>query len=438
MNMKPEPGDIVKVRTKDETYEGILMPRPEIFEKGYVIIKLDNGYNIGVDEKRISRIELVSKYHMPSAPEKKITPKKNLPNVSILSFGGTISSKVDYKTGGVYAAYSADDFVQMVPELGNIANLKAEQVMKLMSEDMVPEHWKAMAESIANELNKEEVAGVVVTHGTDTLHFSTAAMSFFLKNLNKPVVFTASQRSIDRGSSDAFSNLLCAVNAAANFDGAAVVTCLHGTTDDNYCTLNRGTKVRKLHSSRRDAFRPINELPLAKVFEDGKIEVLNNDYSKRSAGKVEVDNKFESKTALVYVYPGMENEVLDYYIKNKFKGIVIAATGLGHVAGLGMQETYPKHSLYKKIKELNEGKIAVVITTQTLYGRVHPYVYTNLRKLSMELNCIFAEDMLPETAYVKLGWVLGHVPKIEEVKKMMLTNYAGEITERSDARGFLY
>ncbi len=436
--MKPEPGDTVKIKTKEAAYEGILMPRPEIFGKGHTIVKLESGYNIGIDDSRIENIELVSKYQLLSAPSRKSPPKKNLPNVSILSFGGTISSKIDYKTGGVYAAYSAEDFVQMIPELENVANLKAEQVMKMMSEDMLPEHWQAMAESIASELNKDDVAGVVITHGTDTLHFSTAAMSFFLKNLNKPLVFTASQRSIDRGSSDAFSNLLCAVNAAANFDGAAVFTCLHGTTDDNYCILNRGTKVRKMHSSRRDAFRPINELPLAKVYGDGKIEIINDNYNKRTRGKVEVDNKFENKTALVYVYPGMDNGIFDYYIKNQFRGIVIAGTGLGHVAGLGMYNEYPKYSLLKKIKELNENKVAVVITTQTIYGRVHPYVYTNLRKLSMELNCIFAEDMLPETAYVKLGWVLGHTAKIEEVKNMMLTNYAGEITERSDARGFLH
>jgi len=431
--MKPEPGDIVKAHTQEEVYEGILMPRPEIFERGHVIIKLSNGYNIGIDEKRIKKLELVSKYKPSYKSEKKSAHKKNLPNVSILSFGGTISSKIDYKTGGVSAAYSAEDFVQMIPELENVANLRAEQVMQLMSEDMTPEHWQAMAEAIANELNKEEISGVVVTQGTDTLHFSTAAMSFFLRNLNKPIVFTASQRSIDRGSSDAFSNLLCAVNAAANFDGASVVTCLHGTSNDNYCILNRGVKVRKMHSSRRDAFRPINELPLAKVYENGKIEILNDNYNKRNNEKVKVDDKFETKTALVYVYPGIDPNIFDFYVEKKFKGIVVAATALGHVP-----TNDPEHSLLKKFKKLIDNGVPVIIATQAIYGRVHPYVYTNLRKLSLELDCIFAEDMLPETAYVKLGWVLGHTTKMEEVRKMMLTNYAGEMNERIDEKGFLY
>ncbi|MBI2654444.1 Glu-tRNA(Gln) amidotransferase subunit GatD [Candidatus Woesearchaeota archaeon] len=431
--MKPEYGDVVKVYADEATYEGILMPRPEIFEKDHTIIKLDNGYGIGIDNKKIKKIEVIKKYEKKKEEKSKSIHKKGLPTVSILSFGGTISSKVDYRTGGVYAHYTAEDFIAMLPELENVANLRAEKVMGIMSEDMSPKDWQLMARSIAKELNENEVAGVVVTQGTDTLHFSTAAMSFFLRNLNKPVIFTAAQRSIDRGSSDAFSNLLCAVQAASKFDGAAVVTCLHGTTNDNYCILNRGTKVRKMHTSRRDAFRPINELPLAKVYEDGKIEILNPNYKKRNSQKVIVDDKFEHKTALVYVYPGMDPDVMDYYRKKKYKGVVIAATALGHVPTIN-----PKYSLIKKIKELIDNGVPVVIATQTIYGRVHPYVYANLRKLSVELNCIFAEDMLPETAYIKLGWVLPQAKNIEEVKEMMLTSYAGEISERTDEKAFLY
>ena len=430
--MIPEFGDTVRVYTKEQVYEGIILPRPEIFDESHTIIKLDNGYNIGIENKKIEKIEVIKKYEKRKEAKHKLSHKHGLPNVSILSFGGTISSRVDYKTGGVHADYTAEDFVDMLPELADIANLKAEKVMSVMSEDMAPEDWQSMARRIAKELN-EGNEGVVVTQGTDTLHYSTAAMSFFLKNLNKPVVFTAAQRSIDRGSSDAFSNLLCAVQAASKFDGAVVVTCLHGTSNDNYCILNRGTKVRKMHTSRRDAFRPINELPIAKVFEDGKIEVLNKNYNKRNNEKVSVDDKFEHKTALLYVYLGMNPDVFDYYSEKKYKGIVIAATGLGHVSTMS-----PKNSLVKKLKELIDKNVAIAIAPQTLYGRVHPYVYSPLRKLSIELNCIFAEDMLPETAYVKLGWVLGHTNKIDEVRKMMLTNFAGEISERTDEKTFLY
>ena len=330
--MKPEPGDIVKVHTDEQDYDGILMPRPDIFERDHTVIKLDNGYNIGIENRKIKKVEVVKKYEKKKEEKRKLVHKKELPTVSILSFGGTISSKVDYRTGGVYADYSAEDFVQMLPELGNAANLKAEKVISMMSEDFNAETWQLMARRIAKELNDGKIDGVVVTQGTDTLHFSTAAVSFFLRSLNKPVVFTAAQRSIDRGSSDAFSNLLCAVHAAAKFDGAAVMTCMHGTSSDGFCILNRGTKVRKMHTSRRDAFRPINELPLAKIYEDGKIEILNKNYNKRNNGKAEVADKFEHKTALIYVYPGMDPEILDYYRKEKYRGIVIAGTGLGHVS----------------------------------------------------------------------------------------------------------
>ena len=268
--------------------------------------------------------------------------------------------------------------------------------------------------------------------GTDTLHIAAAALAFFLQGLNKPVVITAAQRSIDRGSSDAFMNLICAVTAAAKSDIAEVVTCLHGTSSDDYCLLIRGTKVRKMHTSRRDAFRPINELPLAKVFPEGKIEIVHDAYRKRGKGKVTLDSKFEEKVALLQVYPGMEPEVIYFYLKKGYKGLVLAATALGHVPTTGKKE------ILSHLKKALDKKIPVVIATQTIYGRVHPYVYTNLRKLSIQLGCIFAEDMLPETAYVKLGWVLGHTTKPEEVRQRMLDNVAGEIVERSDQRSFLY
>ena len=431
--MKPNHGDFVRVHTLGKSYEGVLIPRPEIFNKGCIVIKLASGYNIGIDEKNVRKIEVIEKYK-PKNPEiTNLAFRKELPLVSILSFGGTISSKIDYRTGGVYADYTAQDFVRMLPELSNIANLKAEKVMGIMSEDMCPGDWQLMAGKILKEINDDKVDGVVVTQGTDTLHYSTSAISFFIREINKPVVFTAAQRSIDRASSDAFLNLFCAVNAAAKFDGAAVVTCMHGSMNDDCCLLNRGTKVRKMHTSRRDAFRPINELPLGKVHESGQIEIINSNYIKRNNGKAALNDKFEDKTALVYVYPGMNPEVLDYFHKKKFRGVVIAGTALGHVPTIN-----PKFSLQKKLKKLIVGGTSVVISTQAIYGRVHPYVYTNLRKLSVELDCIYAQDMLAETAYVKLGWVLGNTDNPDEIRKMMLTNYAGEISERSDDKSFLF
>jgi len=415
-----KPGDKVRVETESGEFIGTLMPRPEILDKDVTVVKLDNGYNVGIDNKKIKKIDLLEEYR-PKPPEKtELKTKKHLPNITVLSTGGTISSKIDYRTGGVYADYTAEDFVAMMPELASIANLKAKKIMSIMSEDMSSKDWLAIAKEIETELNQGADA-VVVTQGTDTLHYSTAAMSFLLKDLNKPVIFTAAQRSIDRGSSDAYMNLICAVTAAAKFDAAEVMTCMHATTDDNYCFLIRGTKVRKMHTTRRDAFRPINDIPIAKIHENGDIEVIS-DYKKKTDKeiKVKAETKFEDDVGLIYVYPGIKSESLDGY-----KGLVLTATGLGNIP----------LRLFKKIEKL---KIPVVLAAETIYGRVHPLVYTNVRQLSMKLNCIFAEDMTPETAYVKLGYVLAKTTDKKKVKELMLTNIAGEITDRTLTKEFLY
>jgi len=421
------PGDLVKIKTEKEEFEGILMPRPEILDKNITVLKLDSGYNIGIENKKIKDIKVLTPYKKKQVKKQIITPKKGLPNVTIISTGGTISSKIDYTTGGVIADYTAEDFLTMMPELADVANLKAKKPLSLMTEDFTYKDWQAIAKEIVKELNTD-TEGVVVTMGTDTLHIAAAALSFILKDLSKPVIITASQRSIDRGSSDAFMNLICSIQAAAKFNGSGVFTCMHGTTNDDYCLLIRGTKVRKMHTSRRDAFRPINELPIAKITPKGEIDILNQDYKEKNNNKVSVDLNFEPKTALIQIYPGMDPEIIDFYINKGFKGIILSATALGHVPQI----------LYPFIEKATKNNIPIIISTQTLYGRVHPYVYTALRMLSIKLKCIFVEDMLPETAYVKLGWVLGQTKDMKKVKELMLTNIAGEITERSETNTFLY
>lgn len=426
------PGDTVKVFTKEEELVGMMLPRPEILKGEKIVLKLENGYNIGIDQVNIKKIELIEKYKPIQQKNIKIKHNSKLPKVSILSYGGTISSKVDYKTGGTIADLTAEDFVAMEPKLEEIANLRAEKKMSVMSEDFDWSHWISMAKDIEKELNSG-ADGVVVTQGTDTLHYSAAALSFLLKDVTKPVIITASQRSIDRGSSDAFMNLICAVRAAGTFDGAGVYTCLHGTSNDDYCLLIRGTKVRKMHTSRRDAFRPINELPIAKVYPDKTdIEIINKNYKKKTGDKFKSDIKYDDTVALIMIYPGMDPEIIDYYLKKKVSGIVLMATALGHVPVNG------KNSPLKQIERANKQGVPVVVASQTLYGRVHPLVYTNLRKLSLGHDVIFAEDMMPEVAYVKLGWTLGHTKDKLKIKEMMLTNYAGEINERIDGTSFLY
>ncbi len=422
--MKAKAGDKVKLVTSDGVFEGTLLPRPEMMSQDITVLKLKTGYNIGIESKKIKKAEVLEEYRAPVIKAKKIKVQKDLPTVAILSTGGTISSRIDYRTGGVYADYSAEDFVAMCPELQEIANIRAYKVMSVMSEDALSSDWKKMAEEVLKVIN--EVDGVVITHGTDTMHFTSAALSFLLKDLGKPVVITGAQRSIDRGSSDAFMNLTCAVTAAAKWDGAGVVICMHGSMEDKFCHLLRGTKVRKMHTSRRDAFRPTGDEPLAVVFTDGKIEIVDDNYQKRCKTKTSVRD-LDSKVALVYVYPDMDPGIIDYFVKQKVHGIVLAATGLGHIP-INNQK-----SLGPALEKARKAKIQLFVCTQTLYGRVNPYVYTNLRKVSIGLGAVYLADILPEVAYVKLMVALKQKNPVE----FMETNVAGEISSRETDDCFL-
>ena len=424
---KIEVGDRVIVSKKGRKYEGILMPRIELGDTSCLILKLDNGYNIGIKFEKGVKIKKVKKEWKLEEPkvekEKILIFDKKLPLISILGTGGTIASRIDYRTGGVYASFSPRDIAMQIPELKEIANIKVEQVMNIMSEDITPEKWVEIAKAVAKEINSGS-KGVIVTHGTDTLHYTSAALSFMLKDLPCPVALVGSQRSSDRPSSDAVMNVSCAANFVANSDIAEVCIVMHGNISDDYCFAIRGTRARKMHASRRDAFKAINELPIAKIYwESRKIEILNQNYRKRSEKKVKVDDKIEKKVALIKCYPGLNPEIFDFYIEKGYKGFVVEATGLGHVPTLG------ENSLLPKIEKAVSLGIPVVIASQCLYGRTHPTIYHNLREL-LKRGAIFASDMLPEVAYVKLMFVLGHEKKMEKIKELMLSNLAGEISER--------
>ena len=416
-----EVGDLIRVvkREGDEllTFEGLVMPPYELSPGETLTIKLDNGYNIGILIDAIESVEVLEKVaEKPGMEFREVLPKKEgLPSVTILGTGGTIASRIDYKTGAVHPAFTAEELAKAVPEIFEIANVTPKLIMNILSEDMKPAYWVKIAEEVARALNSGE-DGVVIAHGTDTMAYTASALSFILRNLTKPVVLVGAQRSSDRPSSDAAMNLTCAVKMATS-EVAEVMVVMHGETSDTYCLAHRGTKVRKMHTSRRDAFRSINDVPIAKVWPKGGIEFLRSDYRKRSDGEVEVDAKMEEKVAILKIYPGISGELLDFLVDRGYKGVVIEGTGLGHVP----QEFIPH------VQRAVEEGVAVCVTSQCLYGRVNLNVYSNGRKL-LKAGAIPCEDMLPETAYVKLRWILGHTDDPGEVRKMMLTNYAGEIS----------
>jgi glutamyl-tRNA(Gln) amidotransferase subunit D len=420
-------GERVKVSTSGGEFVGVVMPRPDIVVGDDLILKLDSGYNLGIRRSEIRGVLVIPDKKAEKVGRAPVTaPHSGKPVVSILSTGGTISSKIDYRSGGVSAAFTAEDLLASLPELADFANIRARAVMNVMSEDMTPDLWVKIAEEVYKELSLG-AAGVVVTHGTDTLHYSAAALSFLLPNCLKPVILTGSQRSTDRGSSDASLNLLCSVIAAAS-DLAGVYVVMHASMEDNDCLIHNGTRVRKMHTSRRDAFKSINAEPVARVTPNGKITLLTNEYRKRGEGRLELDTEINPHAALIKVYPGMPSSIVDYYLTKGVKGIVLEGTALGHVP------TNTKDPLVPTIEKALKAGVVVCMTTQCLFGRVHPLVYSNLRELSSR-GVVFCEDMLPETAYVKLMWVLGHTKDTKKAAEMMIKNYAGEVSHRTVPSG---
>ncbi|MFH0861760.1 MAG: Glu-tRNA(Gln) amidotransferase subunit GatD [Candidatus Altiarchaeota archaeon] len=419
-------GDKVEVMYQGKTHVGILMQRPGLAPSGIVTLKLASGYDIGLVESKVESVRVLeSSMAMKRHTGGDVSSEPSLPTVSILSTGGTIASKVDYRTGGVYAASSASDLLESMPELSRLANIRTDSVMNVMSEDMNPKLWVKIAHAVAKELNGG-VDGVVVTHGTDTMGYSAAALSFMLRGLGKPVVLTGAQRSTDRGSADSFLNLACAV-AFAKSDYAGVYLVMHGSMSDSFCLAHRGTKVRKMHTTRRDAFRSVNSSPVARILPDGKIEPLSSGLPQRSESTVSVDANLEEKVALVKAYPGMDPGILDYHLKKGVRGVVIEGTALGHVP-----TTIKETSLIPGIEKLISSGVLVAMTTQCLFGRVNPYVYSNLREVSSK-GVVYCEDMLPETAYAKMIWALGKSRNVQAAKSLMLQNIAGEITTRTEA-----
>ena len=413
-----EVGDTIKIMRKDEQYEGVLMPHHEFSDSDIITIKLNTGYNIGVAVDHDTTITLVNKHKATQKQIKTIPHDPNKPTISIISTGGTIACYIEYRTGAVHPASSAEELAFSVPEIFDICNVKSQVAYQMLSENIEPCHWQTLAEKIAEELN-HGAAGVVIPHGTDTLGYTAAALSFLLKNLSGPVVLVGAQRSSDRPSSDAAQNLMAAARVAATSDIGEVVIVMHGEISDTVSTIHRGTKVRKLHTSRRDAFKTVNEEPLGTVENNGI--TMKGSYRKKTAGPVIVDKKMEEDVALVYFYPGMKPEDIP-----KKKGLVLVGTGLGHVS----------IKLMPRITHLIKEGTTIVMTSQCLFGRVNMRVYSAGRDL-LTAGVISGEDMLPETAFVKLMWTLGQTKNKEEREKLMLSNIAGEISERTKSDAFL-
>jgi glutamyl-tRNA(Gln) amidotransferase subunit D len=419
-NVGAEIGDVIRVTKEGESWEGILIPRSEIGDEYHIVIKMKSGYNVGVRIDQSTKVEKVGKgakpkFEPPPLPEQ----NKSLPRIAIVSTGGTIASRVDYRTGGVRAALSASELYSVVPELSEIAVVDTEILFSIFSENITAKHWIETAKTVAKHINNG-VAGVVVAHGTDTLGYTAAALSFALRDLPVPVIMVASQRSADRPSSDAATNLVGAVKAAASAPFAEVVIAMHETVSDTSIVFHRGTKARKCHTSRRDTFKSVNALPLARL-ENSKLKMLTKSYRKRdSSRKLKLNPEFEEKVAFVKAHPDLNPQVIDWYVEKGYRGIILEGTGLGHVGDY----------LFPAIRNAVKKDVIVCMTSQCIWGRLNMNVYDQGRDL-LAMGVLSLDDMLPETAFVKLRWVLGQTSKTEDAKKLLMENVANEYSPRT-------
>jgi len=398
--------------------EGILLPSTELNAPGNVVVKLKNGYNVSI---KPTKVRLLEKGRGFKRAEVEGGEAGEGERVIILGTGGTIASFVEYSTGAVYPAITPSDFLRAYPELSRIARIEPKILFSILSEEITPAHWRRMAEAVKEAL-EGGARGVVVAHGTDTMAYSSAALSFMLDGLPGPVVFVGSQRSSDRPSTDAALNVLSAVRLAASGRPGEVVAVMHGSTSDTFCLIHRGVRMRKMHTSRRDAFMSVSEPPLGII--TGERIQLREDATPPGEGGVVVRTEMEEAVQLLQATPTLTPQVLDRVLEVS-KGVVIAGTGLGHMRG----------ELTERVKYWVEEGRAVVVASQCIFGRVNLNVYRTGRKL-LEAGVIPASDMPPEVAYVKLMWVLGQTSDPEEVRGMMMRNLRGEISESSSPAGF--
>ena len=435
--------------TKDDIGYLVLVSREEdkkkISHKGYIIdftsssIKLklmDNAYNIDVILDSKTTIQKFNeKINLGKIPTIKLKENPLLPNITYIGTGGTIGTHVDYNTGAVYMCRTPEEIITTVPEIANIINIKEiKSPFIKASEDICADDWKILSREIFDSINNKAIDGVIVTHGTDTLSYTGTAISFMIENINKPILFVGAQRSPDRASFDGRMNLICAAHfVKERMPGVYLV--MHGTINDDFCYVIKATKSRKMHTSRRDAFKAINDIPIAKVYVDGRIEFLQD----KNKLQLMLDtthpilkNTFENKVAIIKVYPNSEPSIIDWYIEKGYKGLVIEGTGLGHVpTGIGgtSQDLQKDKQWLPFIEKAVKKEIIVIMSSQCLFGRVNDRVYANLRYAKeVGIEYLESHDMLPETTYIKLGCALSRFKSKEEIIKYMKTNICGEIT----------
>src|ERR671926_186345 len=268
-----------------------------------------------------------------------VPANENLPKVAFISTGGTIASKIDYRTGGVHSALSAAELYASVPELANHASIDPEVLISEYSENLRPEHWTLIADKVAEKIETDKYRGIVVSHGTDTMHYTAAALSFALQKLPIPVVLVGAQRSSDRPSSDAALNLIGATIFSVKSNYSGVFVAMHASYSDDVIACHIGTRVRKNHTSRRNAFESIDIGPIALV----KGDIVEMQVQRQPQVKLHPRNNnssnflvrpaYDRRILLMKYHPGFDPRLLANSINRlDYKAMVLEGTGLGHIS----------------------------------------------------------------------------------------------------------
>ena len=406
-------GDSVNILA-EITYSGIIMPRYEHSDDKHIVLKLKSGYNIGLEISKIEKVEKNQETIKITKTDEKIEKVKGLPKILLLSTGGTIASKVDYRTGAVTPILTAEELNSSVPELATIANIDAEVLFSEYSENIMPEHWLKIAEKI-KEFSKSDYTGIIIAHGTDTMHYTSSFLSFALAGFPIPIVLVGSQRSSDRASSDAALNLIGATKFIIESNTKGIYIVMHQDENDDTIACHLGTRVRKNHTSKRGAFQTIGGNPAFIIAENQIQKNISKDFFKINEFQSKIN--LDTKVALVKYHPGYDPNLLNQLIENGYKGIIFEGTGLGHIGKV----------MYENVKKANEKGIFLGMTSQCIDGRVGMTVYESGRDL-LDLGIIPLENMIPEVALVKAMWAIGNYQNIDEVKKIMLKNIASELS----------
>jgi glutamyl-tRNA(Gln) amidotransferase subunit D len=406
-------GDSVKILA-DITFAGIIMPRYEHSDDKHIVLKLKSGYNIGLEIKKIQKIEKIKSAEKIVQQDEKLEKVEGLPKILLLSTGGTIASKIDYRTGAVTPVLTAEELNSSVPELAKIANIDAEALLSEYSENIMPEHWLQIAEKI-NEYSKSDYSGIIIAHGTDTMHYTSSFLSFALAGFPIPIVLVGSQRSSDRASSDAALNLIGATKFITESNVKGIYIVMHQDENDDTLACHIGTRVRKNHTSKRGAFQTIGDNPAFIIAENQIQKNMSKDFFKINEFQPRI--KLDTRVALVKYHPGYNPKLLDQIIEMGYRGIIFEGTGLGHIG----------NTMYESVKKANEKGIFLGMTSQCIDGRIRMTVYESGRDL-LDLGIIPLENMIPEVALVKAMWAMGNFHNEEEIKKIMLENIASELS----------